>query len=205
MNSTQFTHKAAEKKCPSCGEPYRLAGGYLFCEREHGTRLLVWVQGTLPVAARTAYPGRFAVAGMDGAWRLAAHRGKELDHAGPPSGGVIASIKRYGCTTPTAVVLVRGKSPSSDRLEKRYRRIVNPGGVFAEALKEARKAGLGPAIITERTPSCVLGCDRRFKSRGLCEVCYREAIRAIRKRETTWGELEDYGLAVKGNRNLARW
>ena len=191
MNSIEFTHEAAEKRCPSCWEPYLLAGGYFFCEREHGTRKPMLERSKLPVATRTAMAGRFTIAGKEGFWKMPSHMHKEFLHYGPPEGSVVASIVRFGAFTPVAVVFVRGKSPERKSKKK-------PGRAFAEALEAARKGPAGPAIIAKRISGCVIGCSRKFKSRGLCEVCYREAMRAIRKYETTWGELEDYGLAVKG-------
>jgi hypothetical protein len=109
--ATQFSHAAAEKKCPSCGETLLSAGGYLFCEREHGTRKPKWRTFGTPVATRTAKAGRFTIEGELGFWRLAPHRDKELTHEGPEEGSVVASILRYKSPVATAVVFVRGRKP----------------------------------------------------------------------------------------------
>jgi len=111
MKSTQFTHKAAEKKCPSCGEQLLHAGGYLFCEREHGTRTPEWRTFGMPEATRTARAGRFQIAGEEGFWKVSPHMDSELQHDGLPPGSVVASIVRYYSKIPTAVVFVCGKKP----------------------------------------------------------------------------------------------
>jgi hypothetical protein len=119
MKSDNFTYKKAEKKCPSCGELMLSAigtvSGYLFCEREHGTRSPKWHTCDLiilPMATRTARAGRFTIEGEEGFWKIPSHIDMELTHDGPEEGAVIAAIWRYRSKIPTAVVFVRGKSPT---------------------------------------------------------------------------------------------
>ncbi len=41
------------------------------------------------------------------------------------------------------------------------------------------------------------GCDTTAKSRGLCTTCYNAAANSIKKRRTTWEQLEEAGLTNK--------
>jgi len=44
---------------------------------------------------------------------------------------------------------------------------------------------------------CLLdGCDRPAVIRGLCRSCYQQAGRKVRRKEATWAELEEYGIAL---------
>lgn len=109
MKSTGFTYRALEKKCPSCGELLLSDAGYLFCEREFGTRKPLLERLGLPVATRTARSNRFTIAGEDDFWRVPSHTDKELSHDGPEGGSVVASIVRYNSLIPTAVAFMRRK------------------------------------------------------------------------------------------------
>ena len=110
MISRNFTYGNLKKRCPGCGCELLMAGGYLFCEREHGRG---WPDevAAFPVATRTAKAGRLTIDGLDGFWRVASHKDCELQHDGPPEGSVVAAIKRYGADIPTAVVFVRKGVP----------------------------------------------------------------------------------------------
>ena len=112
MNSTEFTYKTLEKKCPGCGDKLLFGNSYLFCEREHGTLWPKWRQDGIPVATRTARSSQFTIEGEDGFWRIPSHAHADLKHSGPPDGSVIASILRYRSRVPTAVVFVRRKPRS---------------------------------------------------------------------------------------------
>lgn len=105
----QFTYKAAQKKCPSCGDLLWQVDGYLFCEREHGIFRPKWLGTVLPVATRTTRAGRFTIAGKTGFWKIPSHMYEELIHDGPEEGAVVASIVRYHSKIPTAVAFLRKK------------------------------------------------------------------------------------------------
>jgi hypothetical protein len=54
-------------------------------------------------------------------------------------------------------------------------------------------------------PFCLLeGCDRPAHRRGLCRVCYRDALRLIRKGKTSWRSLEVAGKALAPAPGFAR-
>ena len=44
--------------------------------------------------------------------------------------------------------------------------------------------------------NCLIeGCERKAKTRGLCDPCYQSALTAVRKRKVTWDQLINMGLA----------
>ena len=44
--------------------------------------------------------------------------------------------------------------------------------------------------------TCLIeGCERKAKTRGLCDPCYQAALTAVKKRKVTWDQLIDLGLA----------
>jgi len=54
------------------------------------------------------------------------------------------------------------------------------------------------------TKCIVEGCGRKAQGRGLCCSCYNTANRNVKAGETTWQELEQYGLALPGGKGQAR-
>ncbi len=203
MDTTQFTYKAAEKKCPSCDEPVISVGGYFFCEREQGTRTPSWANTVLPVATKTARTGRFFIAGKSGFWKIPSHADNDLQHDGPGEGTIIASLLRYHAKTPTAVVFVQHAGPRSRKGPKAYvKKSGCPYRAFIDALTECRMEDavssepLKVRDIPEERATCLIpGCSRTNISRGLCRSCHNSAHTLIANRGATWGELEDYGLA----------
>ena len=44
--------------------------------------------------------------------------------------------------------------------------------------------------------NCLIeGCERKAKTRGLCDPCYQSALTAVKKRKVTWDQLISMGLA----------
>lgn len=39
------------------------------------------------------------------------------------------------------------------------------------------------------------GCNRKAKTRGLCDPCYQAALQVVKKRKATWDQLINMGLA----------
>ena len=195
MNSVGFTHHAAEKKCPSCGEPVNRFGNYLFCEREHGTQTPKFHTFDLPAATRTARVGRFTIAGEEGFWMIPSHMDNELQHAGPPEGAIVASITRYHSKIPTAVVFVRGKKPRKRSIEAET--ATKPGRPIGAFIKGLASCHDGSGLIRTQIPKglCLTSdCGRKTEARGVCKSCHTSASILVADRKTTWGELEDYGL-----------
>lgn len=51
---------------------------------------------------------------------------------------------------------------------------------------------------TRKPEVCLIpGCKKPVRCHGQCEDCYQVSRRQIRKKETTWEELEDAGLAKR--------
>jgi hypothetical protein len=242
--ATQFKHRAAVLRCPSCGDKLLRARRLLFCRREHGTRVPPWaMEGNLPEATRTASPGRFTIDGMDGFWRNPSHMDLNRKHDGPPPGSVVATIKRFNSPVPTAVVLVCGKKPVHAATRKRgkcmaaggrppslpkstmdvLKRLHNdcsrnepakrraaiacvkrgrkqnvgrPYGAFIKDMQKKMSSPVRPRPEPRRHWCCLTAmCGRKTVARGLCHSCHKSASILIAGRKTTWGELEDYGLA----------
>jgi len=49
--------------------------------------------------------------------------------------------------------------------------------------------------LIEVTTCLIEGCERKAKTRGLCDPCYQAALTAVKKRQVTWDQLIDMGLA----------
>jgi hypothetical protein len=198
--ATQFTYGAARRKCPSCGDQLRLAGGCTFCEREHGSRVpwWVWDEDMLPAATRTASPGRFTISGEDGFWNVLSHMHAKLQHAGPPGGSVTALLKRYNSVTPTAVVFVRQKKRPTRKKKRKVAATGRPIAAFIKALERKRTAShMACDCARQRSSICFTpGCGRKHLARGLCSACHKSARILIANGGAAWGELEDYGLSA---------
>jgi hypothetical protein len=198
--ATQFTYRAARRKCPSCGDPLRLGSGYTFCERELGTSRPGWYVSWMPKATRTASPGRFTIAGMDGFWNVLSHMHAELGHNvnDCPGGCVVASLKRYNAILPTAVVFVRQKKRPARKKKRKVASAGRPIGAYIKALEKKRtEPHIACDCARPRGPICFTpGCGRKHFARGLCSACHKSARILIANGGATWGELEDYGLSA---------
>ena len=46
-----------------------------------------------------------------------------------------------------------------------------------------------------KMPCLTPGCKRKVACKGLCPTCYQQALGKVKRKETTWLELEQLGLA----------
>jgi hypothetical protein len=63
-----------------------------------------------------------------------------------------------------------------------------------------------PGVTMPAGPRPCLRCRERLaRRRGVCDPCYRRLLRAVKARETTWGQLQAEGSSLPARKRGAGW